>query len=521
MMERKFNVKGVCVPAKHYMVDIMDRLEKMKVLVAAGEYFVINRGRQYGKTTTLAALEDYLANEYTVISLSFQGLGDTIFESEESFCLEFLTLVADYLELSNLAAGWFDEKIQKFSDLSRHITKMCKEQKIVLMIDEVDKASNHRVFLNFLGMLRNKYQVRNRGKDFTFQSVVLAGVYDIKNIKLKMVQDGKLPLADGEKTVDSPWNIAENFAEDMSFTAHGLAGMLTEYEADYQTGMNIPQIAEEIYAYTSGYPFLALRICQYIHEKLEKNWTKATVKEAVRLIIEEPQPNTLFDDLFKNIRNHPELSDFLYELLMTGKNYKFAQGDEIIEQGLRYAFVRNEERNIVIHNKIFEIIITDYFISKERMETSKVVDNRLEIEVVNGEKFNIELFFEKFNSHYQKHYSQRDVDFIEREAAFLFLCFLQPYLNGKGTYYLESKPNFATGKRMDVVISYGGQEFIIELKIWRGESHQQDAYKQLTDYVTKRGAINGYLLTFDFRDKKQIKQEWIKAHGIPLLEVQV
>ena len=520
-MKKNFNVKGVCVPSKHYMVDITDRLEKMKALVDKEEYFVINRGRQYGKTTTLAALECYLADEYTIISLSFQGLGDTIFESEDQFCQEFLIQVADYLELSSLATGWFDEKVKKISELSRHITKMCKVQKVVLMIDEVDKASNNRVFLNFLGMLRNKYQVRNRGKDFTFQSVILAGVYDIKNIKLKMVKDGKLSLANEEKTIDSPWNIAENFNDDMSFSVIKIAGMLTEYEADHQTGMDIDQVAEEIHSYTSGYPFLVLRICQYIHELLEKNWTTEAVKEAVRLITEEPQPNTLFDDLFKNIRNHPALSDFLYELLMTGKNHKFSQGNEIIEQGLRYAFIKNVNRNICIHNKIFEIILTDYFISKERMEENKTVDNRLEVDVVNGNEFNIELFFEKFNSHYQKHYSHRDIDFIEREAAFLFLFFLQPYLNGKGIFYLESKPNFATGKRMDIVISYGGQEFIIELKIWRGKSYQQDAYLQLADYVKKRGATKGYLLTFDFRDKKEIKQEWISTHDISILEVQV
>jgi len=524
-MKKRFNVKGLCVPTKHYMVDITSRLEKMKALVDYEEYFVINRGRQYGKTTTLAALERYLAGKYTVISLSFQGLGDDIFSSEETFCQSFLQNIDLFLERTSksyhLDATWKNNQVTNFDLLGRHITNLCKEQKVVLMIDEVDKASNHRVFLNFLGMLRNKYQFRNNGQDFTFNSVILAGVYDIKNIKLKMVADGKLKLADGEKTVDSPWNIAENFSDDMSFLAPDIAGMLTDYEADQQTGMNIAEIAEEIYSYTSGYPFLVLRICQYLDEVLEKNWSKAGIVEAVRLITEESQPNTLFDDLFKNIRNQPALSDFLYELLMTGKSYKFSQGDEIVEQGLRYAFVRSINSNILIHNKIFEIIMTDYFITKEKREGSKIVNNHLEADVVNGETFNIELFFEKFNAHYQLHYSHRDKAFIEREVAFLFLFFLQPYLNGKGSYYLESKPNLATGKRMDVVISYGGQEFIIELKIWRGQSYLQDAHLQLTDYVKKRGAKCGYLLTFDFRQKKEIKQAWIQAHGIPLLAVQV
>ena len=45
---------------------------------------------------------------------------------------------------------------------------------------------------------------------------------------------------------------------------------------------------------------------------------------------------------------------------------------------------------------------------------------------------------------------------------------------------------------MDVIINYGGEEFIVELKIWRGQKRQHDAYRQLTDYVEKRGAEKGF-----------------------------
>jgi len=493
----------------------------MRRLIEKEEYFVINRARQYGKTTTLSQLRKFLEDEYVVISLTFQKFGDSDFSSEERFCQEFLTQISIVLEPSGLSDGWMDKAVESFSALSRHITKMCEGKKIILMIDEVDKASNHRVFLNFLGILRAKYLDRAEGLDSTFHSVILAGVYDIKNIKLKMVQEGLYQQESGERSYDSPWNIAENYDEDMSFSVAEIAQMLIDYESDHQTGMNIAEMAEEIYSYTSGYPFLVSRVCQYLDEKLAKNWTKEGVLAAIRLITEEPQPNTLFDDLFKNIRNYQELSNFLYEILMEGAVYKFSQGNEVIEQALRYAFVRIVERNIRIHNKIFEITMTSYFINQERIDKKKLVRNSIEADVASGERFNIELFFEKFNAHYQKHYSDRDKDFIEREAAFLFLFFLQPYLNGNGFFYLESNPNFATGKRMDIVITYGGEEFIIELKIWYGKKHQQDAYQQLTDYVKKRGAEKGYLLTFDFRKKKEIKQEWIEIHQTMVLAVQV
>lgn len=55
-MEKYFNTEGLCNPRYHYMVPLDDRLYKIRQrYVERGSYFVINRGRQYGKTTTLRA----------------------------------------------------------------------------------------------------------------------------------------------------------------------------------------------------------------------------------------------------------------------------------------------------------------------------------------------------------------------------------------------------------------------------------------------------------------------------------
>lgn len=41
-----FNTAGSCRPNEHYMVDITERLEIIRKMVAKGDYFCINRGRQ-------------------------------------------------------------------------------------------------------------------------------------------------------------------------------------------------------------------------------------------------------------------------------------------------------------------------------------------------------------------------------------------------------------------------------------------------------------------------------------------
>ena len=76
-MAKVFNVTGNCIPRLHYMVDLTSRLEAIKGMVDAGQYITINRGRQYGKTTTLMALEQYLSDEYYVLNLARQGIQRT------------------------------------------------------------------------------------------------------------------------------------------------------------------------------------------------------------------------------------------------------------------------------------------------------------------------------------------------------------------------------------------------------------------------------------------------------------
>ena len=65
---KRFNTTAVCIPEKHYMVDLSERVALIKGMVDRGDYFTINRARQFGKTTTLTALKRELESEYVMIS---------------------------------------------------------------------------------------------------------------------------------------------------------------------------------------------------------------------------------------------------------------------------------------------------------------------------------------------------------------------------------------------------------------------------------------------------------------------
>ncbi|MDD3049505.1 MAG: AAA-like domain-containing protein [Bacilli bacterium] len=185
-MKKRFNSTGVCVSRKYYMVDISNKLEQIKKLIDNEFYFTINKPRQYGKTTTISELKRNLREEYIVISISFEGIGDKVFCNEEEFSKVFIELLSDNLELfyknESRRLISLSNNIKNIKDLSKVITNFVKEaeKEVILFIDEVDKSSNNQLFLSFIGMLRNKYLAREIEEDFTFKSVVLAGLYDVK-----------------------------------------------------------------------------------------------------------------------------------------------------------------------------------------------------------------------------------------------------------------------------------------------------------------------------------------------------
>ena len=58
-------------------------------------------------------------------------------------------------------------------------------------------------------------------------------------------------------------------------------------------------------------------------------------------------------------------------------------------------------------------------------------------------------------------------------------------------------------KHTDVVIDYLGQQYIIELKIWRGERYNAEGEKQIREYLDYFGLDTGYMLSFNFNKKKE------------------
>ena len=108
---------------------------------------------------------------------------------------------------------------------------------------------------------------------------------------------------------------------------------------------------------------------------------------------------------------------------------------------------------------------------------------------------------ERFCVHFNEIYDTKDERFIEKQGRKFFLFFLKPIINGSGNFYVEAETR--DERRMDVVVDYAGERFVVELKIWRGESYNERGERQLADYLDYYGLERGYLVSFCFTTGKQ------------------
>jgi len=505
-MAKKFNITGTCIPQKHYMVDTSQKIEKIINLIENGDYFSISRPRQYGKTTSFFQIFKILQhkNDYMCLKTSFEGLGMESYANAAIFVKHFVGLLAQSFEYQNKTEHIdFIKNNPEPTDLmalDHYLGKLVTltPHKIVLLIDEVDKSMNNQLFLDFLAMLRNKYLSAVEEADHTFHSVVLAGLHDVKTLKLHL-------RPDAEQKYNSPWNIAVDFDIDMSFNPQEISTMLVDYCAETNVKIDIVSISERIYFYTSGYPFLVSRICKEIDEKIVPQkavvaWSIDDVEEAVKRVVRET--NTNFDSLAKNLENNPKLFSFTEKLILGSEKFAYTPTEPTIYLAYQHGIINHQNYQVVIHNKIYNEVITNYMVNKFKIESS---NNMISSEAVTSRyldedsKLLMDKILLTFQKVIQEKYSKSEVfksdEFLEKDLRLLFLVFLNPIINGIGFSFKEVETG--AEKKIDIVVVFEREKFVIELKLWYGESYHQKGITQLKNYLKLEHAQKGYMLIMD------------------------
>ncbi len=345
-------------------------------------------------------------------------------------------------------------------------------------------------------------------------------MYDIKNLKLKL-------RPNEEHQYNSPWNIAADFDIDMSLSAKQIAVMLDEYEADHQTGMNIVAIAEEIYQYTSGYPYLVSAICKIMDEKLPRNaifaepqsiWTREGIVEAVKQMLKTNVP--LFDSMIKQLDTYKDLRNMIEEIIYQGRRFPFSLQVKSINLGMMFGFLKEHDGSVAIANRIFEMVLLNMFTAEEALgSTAFAYGDRYKSWFTENGRLNMDMVLKKFVEHFHDIYGDNDEKFIEAYGRKFFLLYLKPIINGTGNYYLEAQTRDA--KRTDVVVDYLGEQFVIELKIWHGNEYNERGERQLAEYLDYFHQEKVYMISFNFNKKKEIGVRELRVEGKTIIEAVV
>ena len=70
-------------------------------------------------------------------------------------------------------------------------------------------------------------------------------------------------------------------------------------------------------------------------------------------------------------------------------------------------------------------------------------------------------------------------------------------------------------------MDYRGEQFIIEMKIWRGDAYNARGEQQLSDYLDYFHLNKGYMLSFNFNKNKQTGLHTVRIGDRKIIEAVV
>ncbi|RKU08114.1 hypothetical protein C6503_23310 [Candidatus Poribacteria bacterium] len=533
---RRFWTQGPVNAQEHYVVSRSDEIADYIKRVEEGKYVVLFAPRQTGKTTffqdALAALIAGSASveqtiDYFPIQLNFDVCKnltlstfyeylyeqmreeiETVFQRRGCVPSEALRGFLEGTTLTNhLSMMTFFKRFARFLDAEH------AGQQVIIVIDEFDGIPQ-AALSDFLHTLRHIYIA---GKPRCPHSVGIIGVKSIAQLNY-------------DRSI-SPFNIQDEFHLP-NFTLEQVQELLGQYTDEVGQVFGAEVIAA-IHKQTAGQPVLVNRFAQILTEELDipksEPITMAHLSKAHAQLLEEDNVN--LTHLITNIRRDRRFESVLMRIMARDEGVDFNLRRDIISELATYGVIaRGADGMCEIVNPIYLYCILQAF---------KAIVNGLE------DKYLHEDSREGFLD-YLIPTGQIDMgalldnfrDFVAR-AGFkilqvpdtpqesvgrhLLLAYLDQFVKLIGGFmYIEVQ----TGRgRMDIIITYNQQKYIIETKIWRGDSRYQAGKKQLAVYLKSEGVTAGYYIVFDHREEPEPRVETetidgltIRSYVIPVMQ---
>ena len=498
---RFFNTSGPIVPADHYHIPPLERLDLDEVLrlIRTKRYFTLHAPRQTGKTSALFALRDLLnagsAGDFRAVYVNVEVaqpsredrrsamreiLGELGSEAEESLGDSFVNRIWPEALERRGPGGALREVLGRWAQDA--------PAPLVVLVDEIDALIGDTL-ISVLRQLRAGYP--HRPGRFP-QTVILCGVRDVRDYRMQSEAAG------AQISGGIAFNIAARHLRLGDFGKSEVESLLARHTEE--TGQRFsPEARETIWRQTEGQPWLvnalAAEACFEDPSGRERarEITLAAIREArERLILSRAAP---LDQLAHKLAENRVRR--VVEPLLTGadrRRYGAADLEYVRDLGLIA-----REGTPRVANPIYAEVIP-------RALTAVVEDDLVEetawyVDPESG-RLDVARLLEAFQQFFREHSEDWVERFQYREAGpqLLLQAFLHRVVNGGGR--IEREYGLGRGRTDLLIVWPRGRTVdraVVECKIRHGglERTIRDGLAQTRAYMDRCGAREGHLVVFD------------------------
>ena len=489
---RSFNTTGPVVPADHYCVPLLGRLNLDEVLglIRDKKYFVLHAPRQTGKTSALLALRDLLNSDpegehrcvYANVEVGQAGREDT--ERAMRAILSQLVLRARQALGDELVEEvWFDILQRSGPDdaLQQVLSRWAAADPtpLVLLIDEIDALVGDTL-VSVLRQLRAGYDMRPAGFP---QSVVLCGVH--ARSEPEIITGG------------SAFNIKAVSLRLGDFSKEETFALLAQHTAETGQAFD-PAALERVWTQSQGQPWLvnalADEACFRNPCGRDRNQpiSEAAIVAAEEQLIQHREPH--LDQLADKLQEE-RVRRVVEPLLSGGDERDFSSRDleYVRDLGL---IARDDPPRIAnpIYTEVVPRELTRAAQSGLVQETAWYVDADGGLNM--GKLL---AAFQEFFREHSEHWVER-FEYKEAGPQLLLQAFLQRIVNSGGRIERE----YGLGRRRTDLLLFWPQgsqtrRFVVECKILHKSLAQTvaEGVEQTAAYVDRCAAEAGHLVVFD------------------------
>ncbi|HLP60454.1 MAG TPA: AAA-like domain-containing protein [Candidatus Deferrimicrobium sp.] len=494
---RFFEDSGTVIPEKSYYVQLDNvtntKKQDIKTMVDLGRYFSIFAPRQSGKTTFLkeTCRQLHLDPTYIAVILSFQEFKS--FDKSQFYAMIEKYLYAQLVDRLTAVNCEKTDTVRQF--LSRHhlnghmdfkqlfeeLNRILLFKKIVIFIDEFDGIPLSELE-NFLHAVRGLYQDY---KDIKQKALYSVGLIGIRNIT-KLVVGGV-----------SPFNIADQVVLPR-FSLKNVRDLYNQYSEE--TNQHFTEEAvKKVYEETAGQTWLVNRLGTILTVDVKPGTVEPIdendVEKAIRLLLKEK--NAHFDNLYEKAKLYKET---FVEIVFD--NVEYGSYDEEQSWLEQYGLIKESDGKAVVTNNIYKAIHIKAFF-KEAQASREI---KVQGYMLPGDRLNMERILVEFSRYIAqigvRAFYEKDKPY-EKTGQFLLTAWLYQFVEG-GEGELRYEIPSGLG-RMDILLTYKGQRYIIETKVNRNEDITMILEEGITQvsglYLPSEGVDEGYLVIFDTRKR--------------------